>query len=370
MRRRMLSCAAVLVALTALAAPAMAGGWASVRLDGPPPPPFQEVPWTVGFTVKQHDVTPINVERALLEATHKTTGETVRADAVQEGEVGHFSVTVTFPTAGDWKWSITPEPFEGTAFPTLHVLTGPNDTSNEANAASAPGPQPVHIHDGTCAALGDVVFPLNDVGSGMMSDGTPVAAGAFVGAQSAVPVAISVTTVDATLASLADGNHAINVHKSATEIGTYVACGDIGGQPAGDQLVVGLEPLNDSGETGVAVLQGAGAQTTVTLYLLVVQAPTGTPTASTGATAEVKLVGGTDGAWQFEPSYLEVETGTTVTWTNETEVAHTVSGANLAFEDSGYIEPGQSFSQAFTQPGTYSYRCDPHPWMTGTVVVM
>jgi plastocyanin len=185
-----------------------------------------------------------------------------------------------------------------------------------------------------------------------------------------VPVAISETTVDATLESLADGNHAINVHKSATEIGTYVACGDIGGQPMGDELVVGLESLNDSGETGVAVLRGAGAQTTVTLYVLLVPGQTGTPTASTGANAEVKLVGATDGSWQFEPSYLEVKAGTTVTWTNETDVAHTVSGTNLDFEDSGYVDPGKSFSETFDKPGTYSYRCDPHPWMTGTVVVM
>jgi hypothetical protein len=38
------------------------------------------------------------------------------------------------------------------------------------------------------------------------------------------------TTVNASLASLMNGNSAINVHKSAAEIQTYVACGDI---PAG-----------------------------------------------------------------------------------------------------------------------------------------
>src|SRR5262245_41282119 len=102
MRKRLLSLAVALVVVTALAAPAMAGGWASVRLDGPPPPAFQEVPWTVGFMIKQHDVTPINVEHAYLQATLRATGETLNADAVQEGEMGHYTVTVTFPTAGDW----------------------------------------------------------------------------------------------------------------------------------------------------------------------------------------------------------------------------------------------------------------------------
>jgi hypothetical protein len=40
------------------------------------------------------------------------------------------------------------------------------------------------------------------------------------------------TTVNASLVSLMNGNSAINVHKSATDIQTYVACGDI---PAGGQ---------------------------------------------------------------------------------------------------------------------------------------
>ena len=44
-------------------------------------------------------------------------------------------------------------------------------------------------------------------------------------------------------------------------------------------------------------------------------------------------------------------------------------GDSLAFEDSGLLEPGQSFSQIFAEPGTYHFRCAPHPWMEGTIVV-
>ncbi|MEA2584847.1 MAG: hypothetical protein QOF33_2932 [Thermomicrobiales bacterium] len=370
MLRRLLSFAVVLVALTALASPASAGGWASVRLDGPPPPAFQEVPWTVGFMIKQHDRTPVNVDHAVLSATHRESGESLTADAVQEGEVGHYTVSVTFPLAGDWKWSITPGPFKGTSFPTLRVAAGPSEGGSTTSAAASPGVEthPVHIHTGTCANLGEVVFPLNDTGTGMMTDGTPVAPGAAMGETTAVPVAVSVTTVGETLANLADGNHAINVHESAQEIGIYIACGDIGGQPMGNELVIGLQQLNNSGDIGVAVLRDEGTQTTVPLYMLVVEGQGGTPTASSG-TADVKLVGTADGDWRFEPARLEVAAGTTVTWTNETEVAHTVSGANLEFEDSGYLDPGQSFSQTFAKPGSYIYKCDPHPWMTGEVVV-
>jgi plastocyanin len=366
MRKRLLSFAVVLVAVTALATPAIAGGWASVRLDGPAPPAFQEVPWTIDFMVKQHDVSPINVEQAFLSATHRESGETVSADAVQEGEVGHYTVTVIFPLAGDWRWSITPAPFAESTFPTLHVLAGPGEAaSSSSTAAQATSePHPAHIHSGTCASLGDVVYPLTDVGGGGGPDATPMAGAGFVGAQSAVPVEVSETTIEAGLDSLLDGNHAINVHESAANIGNYIACGDIGGVKSGDELAIGLQPLNDSGMAGVAVLTGTGTTTTVTVYLSAVGGQAATASAS-AATAEVKL---TNSA-VFVPSRLEIKVGTTVTWTNESSVAHTVTGSSFDFENSGYIDPGQTFSQTFTKPGVYAYKCDPHPGMTGTIVV-
>lgn len=377
MRRRLLSFAAVLVMLTVLAAPAMAGGWASIKLDGPPPPPYIEVPWTVGFTVMQHDVTPRNVDHAYLEAVHRETGETVNADAVQDGAVGHYLVTATFPLAGEWKWSITAEPFQGSSFATLNVLSG-------AGAASAPAvsaqvatdvPHPAHIHSGSCSELGDVVYPLTDIGAPVMDEAaTPVAASNGKGAETAVAVAVSVTTIDTMLFTLFSGPYAINVHESADNIDTYIACGDIGGQPSSSDLVIGLEPLNNSGMAGVAVIHGEGTKTTVTVYLFAVSSGAGapsaaTPSASIGTTAEIKLLATADGNWFFSPESIEIAAGTTVTWTNETDVAHTVSGSDLSFDDSGYIEPGQSFSQTFSDPGTYRFKCDPHPWMTGQIVM-
>jgi hypothetical protein len=37
--------------------------------------------------------------------------------------------------------------------------------------------------------------------------------------------------------------------------------------------------------------------------------------------------------------------------------------------DSGSFKPGQSWTHAFTKPGTYSYFCTIHPWMNGVVTV-
>jgi plastocyanin len=70
----------------------------------------------------------------------------------------------------------------------------------------------------------------------------------------------------------------------------------------------------------------------------------------------------------FQPASIEVPAGSTVTWTNTGAVTHTVTADDGAF-DSGQLKPGTSFSQTFTTPGTYTYHCEIHPQMTGTVVV-
>ncbi len=58
----------------------------------------------------------------------------------------------------------------------------------------------------------------------------------------------------------------------------------------------------------------------------------------------------------------------TVTWVNNDIAAHTVTADNGSF-NSGNLNPGQSFTNVFTTPGTYTYHCDYHPWMHGTVIV-
>lgn len=139
-----------------------------------------------------------------------------------------------------------------------------------ASAQEMDGPHPAHIHSGSCAALGDVVFPLSDVGGPMMDDmGTPMAAGMAMGAADAIPVKTSVTTVQADLNTILSGEHAINVHESAENIGNYIACGDIGGEVMGSDLAIGLGELNGSGHSGVAWLHDNGdGTTTVTVFLV------------------------------------------------------------------------------------------------------
>jgi amicyanin len=70
----------------------------------------------------------------------------------------------------------------------------------------------------------------------------------------------------------------------------------------------------------------------------------------------------------FGPQVVTVKAGTTVHWTNRDAEAHTVTSDNGVF-NSPVLQPGTSYSHTFTKPGTYSYHCSIHPFMTGKVVV-
>ncbi|HTE48988.1 MAG TPA: ice-binding family protein, partial [Candidatus Paceibacterota bacterium] len=71
----------------------------------------------------------------------------------------------------------------------------------------------------------------------------------------------------------------------------------------------------------------------------------------------------------FDPSVLNVKTGTKVTWINNDTVPHTVTADSGSLFDSGILSPGQSFSFKFTDLGTVNYHCTVHPSMTGSVTV-
>ena len=66
-------------------------------------------------------------------------------------------------------------------------------------------PQPAHIHEGSCAKLNPKPkFPLKVVLDGVSS-----------------------SMLDVSMKELVAGGFAVNVHKSTTDIPTYVACGDL-----------------------------------------------------------------------------------------------------------------------------------------------
>lgn len=73
--------------------------------------------------------------------------------------------------------------------------------------------------------------------------------------------------------------------------------------------------------------------------------------------------------FRFQPVKLEVPAGATVTWTNHDEEPHTVTSPGGKFKGSSAMDTGDSYSVVFTKPGTYTYFCAVHPFMTATIVV-
>ena len=70
----------------------------------------------------------------------------------------------------------------------------------------------------------------------------------------------------------------------------------------------------------------------------------------------------------FSPATITVTAGTTVTWKNLDEDAHTATSNDGVF-DSGSILTNDTYSYTFDVAGTFEYHCTPHPQMTATVVV-
>jgi hypothetical protein len=97
--------------------------------------------------------------------------------------------------------------------------------------------RPAHIHSGTCDSPGPAVHPLDNVVDGS-----------------------SETVLEATLSSVQDGNHSVDVHASAADIDTDVACGDIplAGDDNGDGAADGL---GDTGNETVVTTE-TGTETT------------------------------------------------------------------------------------------------------------
>jgi nitrite reductase (NO-forming) len=79
----------------------------------------------------------------------------------------------------------------------------------------------------------------------------------------------------------------------------------------------------------------------------------------------------------FSPNTLTVKVGTTVTWTNQDAMLHTVTSGTAANNvgtpdglfNSGFIPEGATWSYTFTDAGEFPYFCTPHPWMIGKVIV-
>lgn len=215
---------------------------------------------------------------------------------------------------------------------TLTDLNGKTKVVVEIGSGLAGVAQPAHIHIGSCPAPGAVKYPLQNVVNGR-----------------------SETMLDVALLKLGDELPlAINVHKSASEVSTYVSCGDL---PMQSFETVGINEVNKSDNT----------------------------TAQKGTTHIVRMT-----ASGFSPASITIKKGDTVQFINNDtrdwwpasamHPTHTVyPGSDIkkcsTVEQAGIfdackgIAAGASWSFTFNSVGSWGYHDHLQASMRGTIVV-
>ncbi len=149
--------------------------------------------------------------------------------------------------------------------------------------------------------------------------------------------------------------HSLSLHVTNTNTATLQ-----GASRGGDQLRYGFEftvPLTLARFFGRG---GDDAPPPTTVAPPLAPTPSAAPTGAVTRTVLRSMA--------FAQERLEVTAGTTVVWTNEDAVTHTVTAADGSF-DSGRLRAGDSWSYTFDAVGTVEIYCRPHTFMRTTVVV-
>jgi plastocyanin len=100
---------------------------------------------------------------------------------------------------------------------------------------------------------------------------------------------------------------------------------------------------------------------TVVVTLRITSTPA--PSASTGGGSAISIKDFT-----FSPPSFAAKSGATVTVANDDGTAHTVTADDGSF-DTGDIDGGAHATITLRGPGTYTYHCDIHNYMTGKITV-
>ena len=139
------------VGLLSIVGPAhvAAGGWAVTSLD-PFEQPVAGQPITIGFTILQHGVTPVQVDGVGIRVFQTgSTGEFF--PAVDDGDrVGHYTARLVFPHEGTFTWLVE-QGFFGPQ--DLGQITITTSSATPASATSSRWPSPLRYGLPLVAAL-------------------------------------------------------------------------------------------------------------------------------------------------------------------------------------------------------------------------
>ena len=287
--------------------------------------------------------------------TFDTPGTFIYHCEIHPNMMGTIVVTAAAAAATPVVATSTAATVAPTAEATMAAPTAEATTAVGAAAPAVAG-RPAHIHSGDCVDLGDVVAPLTDL--------TEPAGQAEGQAKRAMAAESSFTNVPLTLDAILADDHAINVHLSADQIGTYIACGEIGGvRDANGALTIGLRELNNSGFTGIAFLAPAadGASTDVSVFISQTQGQreAATPQAAAAAAASAPVAVSLREFAIDMPDSLPAGP-TTFTVTNDGTIEHSfeIEGQGVEQDLEHHLKPGESMDlQVDLAPGTYEVYC-------------
>ena len=88
------------------------------------------------------------------------------------------------------------------------------------------------------------------------------------------------------------------------------------------------------------------------------------PSGALGRSVKVEIVD-----FAYGPDPAQVESGGKVIWQNMDSAPHTATADDGSF-DTGTLEEGKLKSESFKEAGTYTYFCEIHPTMHGSVEVI
>jgi plastocyanin len=135
-------------------------------------------------------------------------------------------------------------------------------------------------------------------------------------------------------------------------------------------------PTFVSSNNAAATVNGAGVVTavaagtsTITATLVTVDGTrTATSVITVGAVTFPNTAAVTLGASSFDPNSVDIAQGGSVTWTNSSGQLHNIMFAAASIADVNDHSSGSN-TRTFTSAGTFSYQCNIHAGMTGSVIV-
>ena len=163
-------------------------------------------------------------------------------------------------------------------------------------------------------------------------------------------------------------------HSSGTFAGDQLTCNPTGSSDVdGDSLTFSyMWYLNGASHSNTQSLDTSNMNSGDVVYCAVMASDgsTNSATVSSASTTVYTIHNINIQGMAFSPSTITISAGDIIIWTNLDNMGHTVTeDSSTPVFDSGMISNSQTYTLAGLGVGTYTYHCQPHPSMTGTIIV-